>query len=80
MSGLESFIDYKAWALTYKPQDKQIKPQIEPESIDPAKIDRLSKMKPVDPSKQKEALEALDRIKGAMQKGASPVPEEGRVE
>ena len=80
MSGLESFIDYKAWALTYKPQDKQIKPEIEPESIDPAKIDRLSKMKPVDPAKQKEALEALDRIKAAMQKGASPVPEEGRVE
>ena len=80
MSGLESFIDYKAWALTYKPQNKQIKPQIEPESIDPAKIDRLSKMKPVDPSKQKEAMEALDRIKAAMQKGASPDPEEGRVE
>ena len=80
MSGLESFIDYKAWALTYKPQNKQIKPEIEPESIDPAKIDRLSKMKPVDPSKQKEALEALDRIKAAMQKGASPEPQKDKVE
>ena len=69
LSGLESFIDYRAWSMTYKPQNAPSKPEIKPESIDPAKIDRLAKMKPVAPEKQAEAVEALQKIKEAMLKG-----------
>lgn len=69
LSGLESFVDYRAWAQTYKPQEKPQKSAPKPVEIDPGKIDRLANMKPVDPSKQEEALEKLSKIKEALQKG-----------
>ena len=69
LSGLESFIDYRAWAQTYKPQETPQTSTVKPVEVDPSKIDRLANMKPVDPSKQEEALEKLAKIKEALQKG-----------
>jgi hypothetical protein len=69
LSGLESFIDYRAWAQTYKPKNTPQTTTAKPIEVDPGKIDRLANMKPVDPSKQEEALEKLAKIKEALQKG-----------
>lgn len=68
LSGLESFVDYRAWAQTYKPQEKPQTTTVKPLKVDPSKIDRLANMKPVDPSKQEEALEKLAKIKEALER------------
>ena len=69
LSGLESFIDYKAWAMTYHPEKAEEKPEIKTEDIDPEKIDRLARMKPVPADKQAEILKKLQQIKQARKGG-----------
>ena len=69
LSGLESFIDYRAWAMTYHPEKAETKPEIKEEDIDPAKIDRLTRMKPVPAEKQAEILKKLQEIKQAREGG-----------
>lgn len=69
LSGLESFIDYRAWAMTYHPEKAKEKPEIKAEDIDPAKIDRLTRMKPVPAEKQAEILKKLQQIKQGTEGG-----------
>lgn len=55
--------------MTYHPEKAEIKPEIKPEDIEPEKIDRLTRMKPVPAEKQAEILKKLQKIKQAREGG-----------
>lgn len=62
LSGLESFIDYKAWAITYQDNDSQTPDPKTKAEVDPAVIDRLAGLKEVPKDKQKEEEEKLKNL------------------
>lgn len=55
--------------MTYHPEKAETKPEIKAEDIEPEKIDRLTRMKPVPAEKQAEILKKLQEIKQAREGG-----------